>query len=178
MIKVATDENGNSQPVVTDKMIKEAQDVVKGQIRLQLKNSMTESRGFAPQSYGGSGGGSGADNGTNNYAGYEVIYSSWTTGNMDKLNAANPDYEFKRVSPTEIEIYKRKGINVNGEIVDQPKKIAKVTNARDLAPYIFGEGGTKGANASYQMFDDQKKAFNAAGKGSKGNNNDPLGLGI
>jgi hypothetical protein len=163
MIKVATDENGNSQPVVTDQMIKEAQDVVKGQIRLQLKNSMTESRGFAPQSNVGNGGG---NNGSNNYATYASVLDAWDNGKMDVLNSMNPDYFFKwdpvkkQVHVSEI-AYVPDGKGKGGTKKEYRYK-SSAGNARELSRYFWKESTKVQAE---QRFDDEKRAAIAAGVG-------------
>jgi hypothetical protein len=173
MIKVATDENGNSQPVVTDKMIKEAQDVVKGQIRLQLKNSMTESRGFAPQSYGGNNGGGNQGDEETDYSRYKQIDQAWRSGDVNILNNMNPNYKFKvdRSNGYKIKVYKinevpakKKGDNSTY----QEELVGTASEAKQLASYFYKSTSKV---TPEQLFTEEKRAAGggnaSAGEGDK-----------
>jgi hypothetical protein len=171
MMKVASDENGNSQPVITDQMIKDAQDIVRGQVRLQLKNSVVESKGFAPQNNN-----TGGDNKDSGYATYASVADAWKSGNMNKLNNMNQDgYYFqwdKEANKGKGAIHVKK-IEYEKDEDGNSKKVYRyvstANSARELSRYFWRESTTVQAE---QRFDDEKRAAIAAGVGPDSSNTD------
>lgn len=171
LIQVVQDNDGNYQPIINDKMIKDAQSVVADNIEIMLASKRKEERGFAP-SGGGGGGGGGTKEDAPTKAGWELSLgamnsvpigatsSNDTSGVLTQLGAKNPNLLFKKVKwkngKTGIAVFKQ---NKDGDWITDKN----ILNPRDLAPYIYG---TSNVDKALTMWDEANKTYG----GSQSNN--------
>jgi hypothetical protein len=180
LIQVALAADGSYQPVVTDKHIKEAHDIVRSQMRSQLNKVYEEQRGYQPSTSSSNKG-----DGSSNTGGplYPKLYETWikagTKGNpgdpaasANTFNAlAKGKFTFKWVKGG-LQIIK--GITSDDELDPFSSKktgevIAVVNSLDDLATYFYGTTDAKGVGPAVSTLEEEKKAFKnqSGGGGSK-----------
>lgn len=165
MIQVKYDKTGVMQPLPTVEQYQAARERVISEIEIQLGHDETKKAGWKPTA-GGAGSGDGADG---EYAVYATINQAWRTGNADQLMALNPKYNIVATKPGEFQVTLIEGQEaVLGRAPAVAGRTITITNARDLAPFMY-HTGTKGGDAPLDRFDAEKKAFRkAVGEGQQG----------
>lgn len=173
--------DGSLNPVLTDKMILDAEKVAGEFFEAQIDSKITTE---AAQMYRGgsgggrSGGGGGGKDDEVTKAGWQLSMdainntpigatsASDTSGILTQLGAKNPGYIFKKVK------WKsgRTGIAVLKEEKDmfgdsKPKAVQNILNARDLAPYIFGTSNVDKALTSWDKANQKYGGGSTSGAG-------------
>ena len=176
MIQVVQDNDGNYQPVINDKMIKDAQSVVGNQIEQQLGFKTEEERGFAPSSGGGV-----SRSDEKEAAKDRERINEYQRGYIASLNAFGYNDQGKKVKDPDFSgldnafryEYKNGKINVykGGGIAEEP--IATITNPKGLAQYaVYGKSPAEAAT-NYEKGRSQYRS--AKGLGSTGGSNSSSG---
>jgi hypothetical protein len=153
MIQVAPSADGTMQPVVSEKHIEAAQEVVRAQIRGQLEQSFKTERGFAPSS----GGGGGGEAKTVNDIIYPDVLAAWDLSKTDrtsseaKLSAMTKgEYIFK---------WEKGGLSVYKDadaVMFRRPTVTGIKNLKSLAPYIYGASGAKGSDDAIRMYNEEQ----------------------
>jgi hypothetical protein len=159
MIQITRDGENFAVPKLNKKQQEAAEEFVRNTLISQIQTKIEGgAKQFAPNY--GRGGGSGAYryDPTQGYAAYATLGSAWINSDAEKLNAMNPDFRFKwNRAKRGFDVSKR--IYVKGKEKD-PENVVTISNARDLAPYIFKIGtDAAGSAASYDLFDAQKEKY-------------------
>ena len=169
MVKMTISNDGTFTPVLTEEQQKLSKEVVRRAIEMQLGRKESGTPSDYSSGRGGSGSGSDKEK-DQGYALYTTVKDAWE-GDITKLNNVNPDYIFKR-NNGKVQVYLRDKTgfkNELGKVIARNDQLVKddVSEARDLAPYLFGGLGSRGAEQAFQEFDNEKKKYNT----SKGVNN-------
>lgn len=159
LIQVVQDNDGNYQPVINDKMIEDARNVVGDQIEAQLGWKKEEDRGFAPS---GGGGGNRVDERAaateqeriNEYQrGYVASLNAFAKddkGNVIKgkapdFSGLDNSYQYKKYKG-KVYVYKMGSFNEKGEKTDKAVRIAIVSEPKGLAQYtVYGKSPAEAA---------------------------------
>lgn len=153
LIQVIQDNDGNYQPVINDKMIEDARNVVGDQIEIQLGWKKEADRGFPPSK--GDGGNDGGSTAKNDYTLYKNMADAWASGDRAALSALlkNKRYSFqyrkKEDGTTESRLVQKNKNEITGaeEIVQVHPYTSDLS---DLIPYFFGTGPTAIAKGKKQ----------------------------
>jgi hypothetical protein len=171
LIQVALAADGSYQPVVTDKHIKEAHDIVRSQMRSQLNKVYEEQRGFAPST--SSGGGKGSEEPTADL--YPKLTQAWA---LSKNNPKQSESTFSALAKGRFTFkWEEGGLSIyKGLNNDDPDlfnvapntKITTVRNLEDAAPYFYGYTEAKGVGGAIGRFKEERSRYNqSSGGGSK-----------
>lgn len=161
LVKITKDGNGIDQPVVTDEMIKDAEEVVGNYIESKIGHEEGGSAKRAPIMR--SGGGSGSEK-PDSYATYQVVKEAFDmSGNnrieaQEMLNALTPGrFEFKW-GPSGLDVYELRWNNDRQENT----KIKVITGAKSgeqIAPVIWGNSASTGADISIEEYKKEKALY-------------------
>jgi len=166
LILVEKDGTGTWQPSLTETQRKAAKTRIESEVEV---NMGMEEKGSGPWR---------PDKGTtiniNNappehkdYANYATIKTAWETGDFSGLQVAAPNYKFTPVNekgkPYKVIVQKMRWDDDLAQNI--PSSTVEVKNARDLAPFIFGEGMAGKGVPAYQEYDSQKQRYNV-GRGN------------
>ena len=150
LIQVIQDNDGNYQPVINDKMIEDARNVVGDQIEIQLGWKKETDRGYTPS--GGGGGNKDGDGGTTSKDGktkYEEIVEIYTKGGSD-----NPVRDLTNLAVDDWKV----GYDKKGYYVYKPNTFTGVGEYEETKQYFKNISEVK--YAFYGNSDAQIERFN------------------
>jgi hypothetical protein len=148
LIQVIQDNDGNYQPVINDKMIEDARNVVGDQIEIQLGWKKESDRGFPPGK--GDGGGDGGSTAKNDYTLYKSMADAWKNGDSAALDALLKNKRYKVENNGK---GKSRIVQTNTDDFGRTSTVEVypyTSNLSDLIPYFFGTGATAIAKGEKQ----------------------------
>lgn len=166
LIQVVQDNEGKYQPVLTDKIIKDAQSVVNNAIEMRFKRSVEEERGFAPSRNDGGGKTEAQlerekEKQAVGISGYKATLRAF---GMDEnavkqgktiynrpndFSGLSRSYQYKKV-PDGIAIYKAGDVMYDPNTDDSDGATFVAKNPRDLAQYVFGGQNVAESQMKYE----------------------------
>lgn len=178
MIQVVQDNDGNYQPVINDKMIKDAQSVVENQIEQQLNFEREKQRGFAPS--GGGGGGTTYTEekdaakererdqqyqrgyvATMNAFGIDPATDKRIKGKAD-FSGLDNKYQYRRTSKG-VEIWKAGSLDAKGKETKKASYVGLATTPKGLAEYaVYGRSPDE-AKTNYERGRTQYRSAKGSG---------------
>lgn len=183
LIQVVQDNDGKYQPVINDKMIQDAKNVVSDQIEAQLGWKKEEERGFAPSS-GGGGRTSKDEEKPTDYTLYEKSLNAFnlpfneeegTTARekarqdsaqrLSNLSGGRYIFEWGSGSNKGYLLVKEK--DAKGRI----KEVGKAKKYDEIVPFLFGQSEAAGSDKGFTEYKKQKQEYFQSGKSTqkKGN---------
>ena len=166
MILITKDPTGTMQPELTDTQNEAVKTFVEAAIDVQLGYSDTTTGGRAPRVVSDNGNGD-DDDASGRWATYGTIEGAWQEGNPAKLTARNPKYKFTKTKKGDkygFIVTLKEGVIGDFDALLEPEQSITLTNARDLAPFMY-KTGTKQGDDPYTQFDREKENKQASDKG-------------
>lgn len=158
LIQMRQDENGDYQPVLSQKQMEEAKKLVKGEVEIQLSREVTPYQGGG-SSYDASEARDIQNEIDSNLEGYKAARKAWNTSDYSGLRSG---YEYKRSGTGDnykIDVYK---INTNPKTRDQGSTLIKtITSPEGLAEYAFNGD----PNTNISKYKEGKNEFARRGLG-------------
>lgn len=166
--------DGTYQPVVTEKMMTDARQIVKDELEMQLGWKKEEERGFAP-----SGGGGGNKDKDEEYTGFTLYEKSSKAFNLPfnksgeeraqarleseqtLTNLTGGRYTFKWGDGSKN--YPKGYIYIEGS---NGMPAGKAKNYDELIPFLYGGSETQGTDKPYEEYRKQRNAYNRYKGGS------------
>lgn len=162
LVKITKDGNGIDQPVVTEEMIKDAEEVVGNYIESKIGREESGTAKRAPILR--SGGGSGGDDDTPRFDTYEALFNAFE---LSGSNPAEAEELLNSLTPGRFSFeFGKKGLNVyalkwNEKEQDYVKTrvITGAKSGEQVAPVIWGNSATVGVDKSIESYNTEKSLF-------------------